>query len=437
MKNFWIVFEKEYLTRVRQKTFIISTIITPLIFILLSVLPVLITSLSSSSSEQLKIWVIDSQGLTKDYFKKLSSAERVYEVVPSGLDTLKSRTQKNDNEAILVLPESFDFKTLTATLYSSKAVSISQVAAIKNDMKALISEQKLKQANVSLEQKEILDYSLDINTVKLTEKGEEETSSAVAAVIGYIMGLLIYMFLLMYGTMVMRSVIEEKANRIMEIIVSTVKPFQLMLGKIFSVGAIGLTQFIIWIAIIFLFQFFFGMWLSSSGMVPTETLGTQQTPTQSEMQNMTHQIHLAFKTFKISLIFHFIFYFLGGYVLYGSLFAALGAMVDQESDAQQLSFIVILPVILPILFIGNLIQDPNGGIAVFLSIFPFFSSITMMIRLAATDVSWIELILSQVVLIGTVIGIVWISARIFRVGILLYGKKYSLKDAAKWIFYKD
>jgi ABC-2 type transport system permease protein len=159
--------------------------------------------------------------------------------------------------------------------------------------------------------------------------------------------------------------------------------------------------------------------------------------TKSEIQNIMNEVHSVISNFKISLIFHFIFYFLGGYILYGSLFAAVGAMIDNESDAPQLSIIIILPVMIPVLFLGNLIQNPSGGLAVFMSIFPLFSSITMMIRLAATDVPWIQLVLSQLFLILGVIGLGWLSARIFRVGILLYGKKYSLKDAFKWIFSKN
>ncbi len=431
LRNIGIVLQKEYWTRVRQKTFIIATLLTPLGFILLIILPTLIT-LWSTDTEKITVWVIDDKKLLSNDLETMSNSEITFIAVQKDLNTLKKELKNQTDEAILVLPESFEPKNLNVTLYSSKSLSINLINRIKTHLNSKISEYKLTQANVTKEQKEKLNFDLDINTVKILEEGEEKTSALLAVGIGYVMAILIYMFLLMYGSMVMRGVVEEKSNRIMEIIVSTVKPMELMIGKIFGIALVGLTQFSIWTIIILVFNFVIGLFISSELPV-NET----QTLTRSEMQNMMNEIYFALNSFKISLIFHFIFYFLGGYILYGSLFAAIGAMIDNETDAQQLSFMIILPVMIPVFFLGNFIQSPNGGLAIFMSIFPLFSSITMMIRLAATDVPWLQILLSQSLLILAVIGLGWLSARVFRVGILLYGKRYTFKDALKWIFYKN
>lgn len=432
LRNIGIVLQKEYLTRVRQKTFIIATILTPIGFIFLVTLPTLIT-MWSEGTEKITIWVIDEKKLLEPHLEKISTSEIQFRLTKQDLSTIKAKIKENQEEAILVIPESFEPKTLNITLYSSKYLSISLINKLKSSLKNIISEYKLNQANISKEQKELLNFDLDLNTVKVLDEGEESTSAVLAVGIGYVMAVLIYMFLMTYGSMVMRGVVEEKSNRIMEIIVSTVKPMELMLGKIFGIALVGLTQFSIWIVTILIFNFFIGLLVSN----PEMSMDPQPELTKSEIQNIMNEVHSVISNFKISLIFHFIFYFLGGYILYGSLFAAVGAMIDNESDAPQLSIIIILPVMIPVLFLGNLIQNPSGGLAVFMSIFPLFSSITMMIRLAATDVPWIQLVLSQLFLILGVIGLGWLSARIFRVGILLYGKKYSLKDAIKWIFSKN
>lgn len=431
LKNIGIVLQKEYLIRVRQKTFILSTILTPIGFILLVTLPALITAWSNDI-ERVTVWVIDEKKLLEPYLQTLQNSEIQYKTTHNDLSKSKSLIKDREDEAVLVIPESFDPKTLNVTLYSSQSFSIGLITKIKTQLKTVISEYKLNQANISKEQKELLNFTLDVNTVKILEEGEEKTSAFLAVGIGYVMALLIYMFLLMYGSMVMRGVVEEKSNRIMEIIVSAVKPIELMIGKILGIALVGLTQFSIWVVTILVFNLILSFFVTSN-----IEMNSPQELTKSEIQNMMNEIYVAMNSFKISLIFHFIFYFLGGYILYGSLFAAIGAMIDNESDAQQLSLIVVFPVLIPILLMGNFIQNPNGTLAVFMSIFPLFSSITMMIRLASTDVPWLQLLLSQFLLILGVIGLGWLSARIFRVGILLYGKKYTIKDAIKWIFYQN
>lgn len=431
LKNIGIVLQKEYLVRVRQKTFILSTILAPIGFILLVILPALITAWSNDI-EKVTVWVIDEKKLLEPYLQTLQNSDIQYKITNKDLEKSKSLVKDKEDEAILVIPESFNPKTLNVTLYSSQSFSIGLITKIKTQLKTVISEYKLNQANISKEQKELLNFTLDVNTVKILEEGEEKTSAFLAVGIGYVMALLIYMFLLMYGSMVMRGVVEEKSNRIMEIIISAVKPIELMIGKILGIALVGLTQFSIWVVTILLFNLILSFFVTSN-----IDMSSPQELTKSEIQNMMNEVYAAMNSFKISLIFHFIFYFLGGYILYGSLFAAIGAMIDNESDAQQLSLIVVFPVLIPILLMGNFIQNPNGTLAVFMSIFPLFSSITMMIRLASTDVPWLQLLLSQFLLILGVIGLGWLSARIFRVGILLYGKKYTVKDAIKWIFYQN
>jgi ABC-2 type transport system permease protein len=274
-------------------------------------------------------------------------------------------------------------------------------------------------------------------SLKVTEKGVEADSSQASAMVGYIGGFMIYMLIFLYGTMVMRGVVEEKANRIIEVIASSARPFEIMMGKVVGIGLVGLTQLVLWVALGSLVTMGVGALIAPS--VSPETLNqVQQMQANNPSQGMGLGGALAasgivLPNISVVSILMFIFNFFAGYFLYASLFAAVGSAVDQESDANSLTFPITLPVILTMLFIGNVIAAPNGTFAVVASMIPLFSPILMTVRVAATDVPAWQLLTSIALSIGGFFGAIWLASRIYRIGILSYGKKPTLKEIVRWI----
>ena len=419
MNKIWLIIKREYITRVKTKTFLLSTLLVPLGFALIIALPILAGQISER--EYLKIYVIDNSHIIVD---KLVSGEN-FTFIPATDDyeVLRKTLINKHRQGVLIIPEKLDSGDIKILYYSSDPLSLGQELQLRVKLKEIVKEIRIENTGIPREILDKLNVRLSLSTGKLTNNGEEKkTSTVISAALGYIMAFLIYMTMFIYGSFVMRGVMEEKTNRIVELIVSSVKPFELMIGKIIGIGAMGLTQLTIWFIlkclILFLSLFIFSENSSLS--------------TSDQMQ--VKELLADYQNFDFKLLFFFFFYFLGGYLLYGSLFAAIGSAVDQESDAQHLVFPVTIPLIIPMLIITRILQNPNGATARFFSIFPFFSSMTMLVRLASVEVPWYELALSMTLLVLTFIGSVWISAKIYRTGILMYGKKITLREMIKWIF---
>jgi len=263
------------------------------------------------------------------------------------------------------------------------------------------------------------------------EDGKTTNSKAEASMgIGFICGILIYMFIFMYGTMVMRGVIEEKTSRIVEVIISSVKPFQLMMGKILGVALVGLTQFALWIMFTIAIASIAELMLIDAGNITTKINSTQQSLLLSELSDLTGGINL------IQIFTSFIFYFLAGYLMYSSLFAAVGSAVDAEADTQQFVLPITIPLILAFILIQPIMENPNGPLAFWMSIIPFTSPVIMMVRLPFGVANW-EIALSMGVLVLSFILTTYLAGKIYRTGILMYGKKNSYKELWKWLFYKE
>jgi len=431
MNKLWLIIQREYLVRVRQKTFLLTTLLTPLGFGLMFLIVLL--SAKYTQKENYKIYVVDP---TSKVYPKLKSESNISFVrSEKPLEALKEIILSKKDEAVLVLPSDLTKTNVSTTIYAPRSLSIQVEEKIRSKLSETLREIKLIQAGVEPSRIAETEVKLSLTTVKLSEKGEEKTSAVLATGMGYAMSMMIYIMVFIYGTIVMKSVTEEKNNRIAEIIISSVKPIQLMFGKIIAVAAMGLTQIFFWIVLIFIIIFTIATIFGLSG-------GAESMPQQEEIspeiqQKMAIEITNAIKQFKVSLIFYFIFYFLGGYLMYASLFAAIGAASDSETENQQLVTIVSIPIIIPILFLMNVLQNPNSTLAFWLSIIPLFSPIIMMVRLASVDVSFWELLLSMLMLIGGVWGMSWVAAKIYRVGILLYGKKITLAEIGKWVFNKN
>lgn len=440
MDKFWLVVKREYLTRVRKKSFILSTLLTPIAFALFFVVVFFI--LKYDGDKQLNIAVLDEAGILEEQVIP-SSKDGSLEFVKSNLslDELKKEVEAENFSGVLRIPSIKNIKTTNHTIYfySDKAPGIELQEKIKSSIKKVVRNYKIAELQLNKEDLKILDTSITFDPEPIKE-GEEDTSSftsAIGAMLGVSMGMIMYMVVLVYGMMVMRSVMEEKMNRIVEVIVSSVNSFQLMLGKIVGVGAVGLTQMVVWAILIPLIYigaaFALGINADEVNTMNMESSGIDP----EDMEAMILQGMQEFKNQNwLKILPLFFFYFLGGYFLYASLFAAIGSAIgDDLGESQTLSMPIVLLVAMAIYIMLAVVRSPESSLATWSSIFPFFSPIVMPARLAFDPPMW-EVLISIVILIATTIFFTWLSGRIFRVGILLYGKKVGFKEMGKWIFAK-
>jgi len=405
MTKIFIIIQREYLTRVRKKSFVIMTLLTPLLMITLIGAPVWLSMINDSGIKN--IAVIDQTGKYESAFQTNETYQ--FHLINQPVHVVQ---EKNDYYALIVISDDLAKNPSGVTIYSENQISLELKSYIAGVLNAFVENEKLRQYNIP-HLKEILEEAkthIEIKTIKWSDNGVEvETSSELALIIGITTAVLIYFFILLYGTQVMRGVVEEKTNRIVEIIVSSVKPFELMIGKIIGIALVGLTQFLIWMLIVVLPAHF-------------ADISTLSVPTLS--------------SFNVAeIVFFFIIYFLGGYLLYASLFAAIGAASDNETDTQQFTLPVVLPVIFAMLAAVHSANNPDGPLAFWASLIPFTSPIVMMVRIPAGVPVW-ELIISVFLLLISFIGTTWIAGKIYRTGILMYGKKVTYREIWKWMRYK-
>lgn len=413
----------EYLTKIKSKGFIIGTILAPLAIILIYGIIILVTIMSADQTTK-KIAVVDytnrigsmlvDRDTSKFYLTELSETE------------LSDKVLAGEIDGYLVLPEDFTQKGI-ATVYTSGGGGLGFVTLIERNTKDIIINLRLDEIGADNSIKELVNRGINLTTKKVTSDGAKEDFTQIFAILGYVMGIVIYGLMFTYGAFVMRGVIEEKANRIVEVIASSAKPFEIMMGKVVGIGAVGLTQVMFWIILMAVFVAFGGSIASSFMGTPDMAAASAEMPDQNGLIEMLNNISIS-----PWLIVAFLFYFLSGYFIYSTLFAAVGSAVDQEADAAQLQLPVTLPIIIPILFITNVMANPDGTLAVVLSLIPFFTPILMIARIAATSVPIWQIALSVVLLGLTFLLCLYIAAKIYRVGILMYGKKPTFKDLAKW-----
>ena len=360
-----------------------------------------------------------------DLFNKLENTDYInFVVIPNSI--FSDLKIKFDNELYYALLEKKEDEII---LSSSKQVSLSVSNEIKSQIEKKIEQEKLIKLGVDISLLENAKTNVIISNQIISKDGTEKKSKTeLSMAIGFISGLLIYIFIFMYGTMVMRSIIEEKTNRIVEVIISSVKPFKLMMGKIIGVSLIGLTQFILWICLTSLLFF-----VSQAYFVNiTEVESTQEI----EMQSMILEGLMYLNNINlVEILLAFLFYFIGGYLMYGSLFAAVGSAVDAEADSQQFILPVTVPLILSFILIQPIMENPDSSLAFWMSIFPLTSPIIMMVRIPFGVSDW-ELLVSILVLVGSFILSTKLAAKIYRTGILMYGKKINYKELWKWLRYK-
>lgn len=450
MNKLGLIIEREYMTRVRKKSFILTTLLTPIGFLVFIIVVML---LMTAGTEQKKIAVIDESGIFGLDSSALASNHQVSFDHNKNFRTedLKNNFQDKGFDGLLIIPKTdeqlpekiSELRTLKVEFFAFQQLGVNAQTYIQSTLANRLKMAKLKEMGIEtsmLERAEVKNADIQFDAVSVgKEKADREVSSSriyVATFLGGVMMFLIYFVIVIYGNMVMRSVMEEKTNRIVEIIISSVKPFELMLGKIIGVGAVGLTQFAIWAITIPLLNFVVSLFFIGKIKDVQTTMPTQQM-NPAEMENIMELIQelWAFNYFEIFSFF--ILFFLGGYILYASLFAAIGAaMGDDWGEGQSLTLIVVIPVIMAFYIGIAVIEDPNSSLGVFASMFPLFSPVVMPARIVFDPPLW-QILISLALLIGSCWFFVWISGRIYRAGILMYGKKTTLRELVKWMFIKD
>ena len=439
MNKILLVIQREYLTRVKKKTFLIMTILGPL---LMSGIFISVFLLDKVDTETKKIAVIDHTGMFENKFK---DSDRVkFDYISESLNKARKESKAEGYFGILDIPATENISTLekSVILYSESTPGIDVISKVKYTLEKEINTQKYIAAGIDETKLSQIKTDVDVQTRDLENK---ETNTPITTGIGFAAGLLIYLFIFIYGAMVMRGVLEEKTSRIVEIIISSVKPFQLMMGKIIGVALVGLTQFLLWVILTTTIIFALSTSLMSGksdqekmDMMIKSKPGMEYTIQQnSETAQLKGENMAKLSTIMDGINFPlligmFIFYFLGGYLLYSALFAAIGAAVDSETDTQQFMLPVTIPLIIAYIAAATVINNPQGNVAFWFSIIPLTSPVVMMVRIPF-GVPITDIVLSMVLLIGGFIFTTWLASKIYRVGILMYGKKVSYRELWKWI----
>jgi ABC-2 type transport system permease protein len=431
-----LIIQREYLSRVKKRSFLVITFLVPLLFIGMISLTGYLTN--KGSDKITEVTVIDDSGIFANKFEDSEVID--FNISAETLVEAKSGILKDDTGYLLVISKDL---TKNPEIFSKKKPSFLILDNIQSQMNDILRAKMLSDAGINQQTLDNIKPDIDIVSKEISPEGEKDSSSGAAYGIGFAAAVLIYMSLFIYGAQVMRGVIEEKTNRIIEVVISSVKPFQLMMGKIIGIGLVGLTQFLLWIILITTLSTVAGnLLMPPKDLVKTEQAGrndipdiaAQPAPDNSPMVGAMK----ALETVPLGYIFTcFLIYFFGGYMLYSALFAAVGSAVDNDTETQQFMFPITLPLLFTyILSFSFIINNPDSTLAIWLSIIPFTSPIAMMVRVPFGVPGW-QLFLSITLLIAGFIFTTWVAARIYRVGILMYGKKASYKELIKWFMYRE
>lgn len=430
MNRIWIVLKSEFSRRVRSKWFILTTLLGPVFLIGLMVVPAIIGYLTSESDSR-TIAVVDETGVLADSLTERSGSRFRFVQTDEPEDSIRAAVQAGEYDGFLVLPAAILEGDTEATYYSVEGGGLSLGSELEGIVDSLVDDYRLEAQNAPPEVLEILKTRVGVRLLKITEEGDAADSTAASAALGFILGFVIYIAMFIYGAYVMHGVMEEKQSRVLEVIVSSVKPFELLMGKVLGIGAMGLVQMGVWAAFLILLSVSAGG-IASLFLDPSDF----NLPANVSGEEMLAQTDFALPQLSPEVFLWFFLFFLGGYLLYASLFAAVGSSVEHQQDAQGLMLPVTVLIIIPIMFITSIVENPNSSLALILSLVPFFSPILMVVRIAVTEVPFWQVALSFLLLCVTFVGTIWVCGRIYRVGILMYGKKPTLRDLARWLRYQ-
>ena len=417
MNKVLLIIQREYITRVRKKSFIVMIFVVPLLILAMSAIVAMVAKSSNELSTEQTVNVIDLSGSFTAKFHKAKNIR--FNPINKDLKTARAELKANPDLSLLFIPVNY-IKKDSVQIFSKKKSSIQLTDEIERQMNDIAFTNSMLQHHIDTAAiRSIKKSDISLSSIEITETGDKNSNMGANIGIGIACAILIYLSLLIYGGQVMRGIIEEKTSRIIEVIISSVKPFQLMLGKIIGVGLVGLTQFAAWIILSII-----------SSKIAEHAFNSPASPMAGVLATL--------QTIPFGYILScFLFYFLTGYLLYSALFAAVGSAVDSETETQQFMF----PITLPLLFtyflsVSVLFRAPDSTLAVWLSIIPFTAPVAMMVRLPFDPPGW-QVALSMFMMVIGFLFTTYVAARIYRVGILMYGKKASFKELAKWFFYKE
>lgn len=427
MDRTWIVLRSEFMRRLKTKWFVLSTLLAPVILIAFFLLSGFVGFLAARGDGR-TVAVIDETGVIAPELMATSGRQETFVPVDVPEDSLRRAVRAGVYDGYLLIPQGVLAGSGELQYFSATGGGLSFGSRLQDRVNRVVEERRLAAANAPPEVVEILRTRIPLRSVKLTEEGTAGDSALASSMLGYIAGFIIYLAVFIYGSVVMQGVLEEKQSRVIEVMVSSVRPFDLLMGKVLGIGAVGLIQMAIWGGMIFIA-------LAAGGSIATLFMNPSDLglPMDASQEAMLDAAGFALPEVSFMVFVWFLLFFLGGYLFYASLFAAIGSAVEQQQDAQSLLIPVTMPIILAFIFITFLIENPNGPMAVILSMIPLFSPILMVVRLAVTEVPLWEVALSFLLLVGSFVGAVWVSARIYRVGILMYGKKANLRDLVRWV----
>lgn len=426
MEKMWTVWRREYLSRVKTRGFIIGTIALPLVMLLIFTVPIFLSFFDAEQSKH--IAVIDQSGAIFDSLQTALAAttktgERLYNFIPYNApgenlaamkDSLLQQVNRGELDAYLIIPATV-LAGDSADYYGLNVSNRSENRQIENALSNIVTDMRIQQQGLDAERIRRMNRPVDLNALPAVAEGEEKKNPGFTFVLAYFLGFFIYITMFIYGAMVMRSVIEEKTSRVIESVISSIKPFQLMAGKIFGVGAVGLTQFLIWGTAMGLLSLY-GAMLASTVISDPETL--------REVSRFT---------VPLTAVGFFVLFFVLGYFLYSTIYAGIGAMVNSDQEAQQLLLPVSLLIVVPIVMIVYIIGNPSSPTSVLMSLVPFFAPIIMLTRIVVEMPPLWQILLSIALIILTTLGMIWLVGRIYRVGVLMYGKRPTLMEVVKWV----
>ncbi|MFC4720841.1 ABC transporter permease [Geojedonia litorea] len=437
MSHLSLIIQREYLTKVRNKSFIIMTVLSPLIMIALIAVVAYLSQLNNNKNRT--IAVLDESGMVSSIFKNTDNI--TFDLLNDiSLDEAIAEVKAKEVYGLLHIGPSNDLENISKHIkfYSEESPSLTIMSDLENKLEAKLTDLKLQLNGVDIQKIRTSKTKVNISQESFAGETSSKIDNVLKLAFGGIAGYLLFMFIIIYGNMIMRSVIEEKTSRIIEVIISSVKPIQLMMGKIIGTSLAGITQFVIWLILggiaMFILSAIFGVDLAQMQTPQQEMM--QQAMNNPDSQEQIQQVMNAFLNLPITnLVVAFILFFIGGYLLYSSLYAAIGAAVDNETDTQQFMMPILMPLILAV-YVGvfTVIEDPHGTVSTVFSFIPLTSPVVMLMRIPFGVPIWQQL-LSLGLLIGTFMFTVWFAAKIYRVGILMYGKKPSYKELYKWLKY--
>jgi ABC-2 type transport system permease protein len=437
MNKIGLIIKREYLTRVRKRSFLIMTFLGPILLAAIYIIPIMLAL--NANTDHMRIAVVDESHWFEDHFT--SNEQHTFVTMPGQpIDSVKEMVKSGVFDmAVYVPPTQLNIPS-NAVIYSVRQVPMEMETYISSVMEKEIEEQKLLANGVDPQIVNAVKTNVNLQVMRMDEKGnEKETFTQVQFTLGIILAVLVYMFIIFFGGQVMQGVSEEKTSRIIEVIISSVKPFQLMMGKIIGVSLVALTQFVMWIVLTGVlyvgFSAFIGLSnpeMLSSGTVMAQEITNNDIMGNESVQNILQIVHsIDFGT----IITTFILFFILGYLLYATLYAAIGSLVDNNTDSQQFSLPVTIPLMVAIISSFYIVNNPDSSLSIWLSMIPFTSPISMMVRIPFGVPIW-QIVLSVVLLAGTFVLMTWVAAKIYRTGILMYGKKLSYKEIFKWLKYK-